>query len=407
MDQNQRKKALIVVFITVFIDLVGFGIIIPLSPYLSRHFGASALEVGLLMAIYSAMQFLFSPFWGQLSDRWGRRPIMLISIFVAALSHLAFAFSTQYWMLFVARLFAGIGGANISTAMAYMADISSEKDRSKTMGLIGAAFGLGFVFGPFLGGIFSDIGQIFGDSPPFGKSFSALVASGICFLNFTLAYFILQESREPSLRKKSLSFIKKMKNITVHLKKETVGTLIFILFLSTFAMAHMEATLFLYVDDFFQLSMREASFGFAYVGVIMAITQGYFIRKWMPLFGERRLLIVGVICATLGFLFIGLSPNVMSLGIAVTFLSVGIGLMNPSIHGGISLLSAADVQGEVMGVSQSLAALARIIGPITGGLIYDKLSWQSPFFVATGVMVFAIFLGLKVAKHIPQSGLKD
>ncbi len=407
MDQNQRKKALFTVFITVFIDLVGFGIIIPLSPYLSRHFGASALEIGLLMAIYSGMQFLFSPFWGQLSDRYGRRPIMLLSIFVAALAHLGFAFSTHFWMLFVTRMIAGIGGANISTAMAYMADVSSEKDRSKTMGLIGAAFGLGFVFGPFLGGVFGEMGSSFGDLPPFGKSFAALIASLICFINFVLAYFYLKESRDLSSEKKSVGFVQKMKNISLHLRKKTVGSLIFILFLSTFAMAHMEATLFLYVDDFFQLTLKEASFGFAYVGVVMAITQGYLIRKFLPRFGERKLLIVGASMGALGFLWIALAGSVLALGGAVTVLSVGVGFLNPSIHGGVSLLSSSEVQGEVMGVSHSLSALARIIGPVTGGFIYDELSWRSPFLVATGVMVIAIFIGIVISKQIPESSLKE
>src|SRR6185312_1090175 len=147
-----NKNPLLVIFLTVFVDLVGFGIIIPLSPYLARQYGASAFEIGLMMAAYSLMQFIFSPFWGALSDRHGRRPILLMSIFATSLCHLLFYFSTTFWMLFVSRALAGLFSANISTASAFIADVTPAKDRSKNMGLIGAAFGLGFVFGPALGG---------------------------------------------------------------------------------------------------------------------------------------------------------------------------------------------------------------------------------------------------------------
>ena len=158
---GMKKSPLAVIFLTVFLDLVGFGIIIPLSPYLAREFGASAFEVGMLMAVYSAMQFLFSPFWGGLSDRLGRRPILLVSIAGTALAHTLFYFAHDLWLLFLARTLAGIFGANISTAMAYIADVTSEKDRSKNMGLIGAAFGLGFVLGPAIAGMLTGLGENF------------------------------------------------------------------------------------------------------------------------------------------------------------------------------------------------------------------------------------------------------
>ena len=184
-----KKNALFVIFMTVFVDLVGFGIIIPLTPFLSRKLGATPFEIGALMTVYSLMQFLMSPFWGSLSDRLGRRPIILVSLLVSSLSHLGFAFSTTLVGLFLARMFAGIGGANISTAMAYIADVTDKKDRSKGMGLIGAAFGLGFVLGPFLGGFFGELGTHFGSEPPLGKSLAAVVASAICLFNFVIASF--------------------------------------------------------------------------------------------------------------------------------------------------------------------------------------------------------------------------
>ena len=204
------KKVKLILFLIVFVDLVGFGMVIPLHPYLAREFGASPLQVGLLMAIYSLFQFLFSPFWGRVSDRFGRRPVLLVSLLGSTLSHLAFGLGTELWILFLARCLAGVFGANISTAMAYMADISDSKQRSKSMALIGAAFGLGFTLGPFVGGLCIQIGKALGTTAPYGSHFAALVASLICAINFLSSYFFLpesqtesQKSRKPNRKSKS------------------------------------------------------------------------------------------------------------------------------------------------------------------------------------------------------------
>src|SRR6185312_15700921 len=191
-----KDKRLLIIFLTVFIDLVGFGIIIPMNPYLAEAFGASPFQVGLLMSVYSLMQFIFSPFWGQLSDRVGRRPVILISLLGGAASHLGFAFATSFWALVLARSLAGLFGGNLSAARAYIADITPEKDRSKGMGLIGAAFGIGFILGPLIGYVFGRVGVHLGTLPPLGESFPALIAAFICFSNFLFAYFALPESRQ-------------------------------------------------------------------------------------------------------------------------------------------------------------------------------------------------------------------
>ncbi|MCB0393691.1 MAG: MFS transporter, partial [Bdellovibrionales bacterium] len=190
----KSKSPLLIIFVTVFVDLVGFGIIIPLSPYLAKHFGASGLQIGLLMSVYSLAQFIFSPLWGRLSDVYGRRPILLMSLLGSTLAHLGFAFASDLWMLFVARTIAGLFGANISAASAYIADVTDSKSRSKSMGIIGAAFGIGFILGPAIGGFLSEWGLQLGTQPPFGIGFSALGASLICFLNFLFACFRLPES---------------------------------------------------------------------------------------------------------------------------------------------------------------------------------------------------------------------
>ena len=398
---NTQKKPLVVIFLTVFIDLIGFGIIIPLSPYLASEFGADALQVGLLMTVYSAAQFLFSPLWGQLSDKFGRRPIILISLLGAGIAHLVFAMAQTYWLLFAARLLAGVFGANISTAMAYIADITGEKDRSKNMGLVGAAFGLGFVLGPSLGSLFGYVGEMLGTAPPFGKSFSAVIAGLICLANFAFAWKALKESlprERRGVRQKKPRF----EMIMVHLKRPVVGPLQVMYFLSSFAMAHMEASLFLLVQDDFQWSLTKAGLGFAYVGMIMVVTQGYLIRKLLPKLGEPYLLASGLLMKGLGLAGIALSGNVWDLAISVTLLGLGTGFINPALSGSISLLTSKDQQGGVMGVSQSLSALGRIVGPVLGGWLYRDLAHQAPFLAASLIVALSLLMALFIFKHLPS-----
>ncbi len=206
------------------------------------------------MSVYSLMQFLFSPIWGQLSDRYGRRPIILISLLGAGLSHAGFAFATSLEGLILTRALAGLFGGNISTAMAYIADITPDKDRSKGMGLIGAAFGLGFVCGPFLGGLLANLGTRLGDTPPLGESFPALIAGAICLANALAALKFLPESRTAEVTQaKTLRFQKMAKAI----KTPVLGTLMLLVFLNTFAMAHIEAQLFLLMREDYAWSLIE------------------------------------------------------------------------------------------------------------------------------------------------------
>lgn len=401
---SKSRSPLIVIFLTVFIDLVGFGIIIPLSPYLARKFDASATEIGLLMAIYSIMQFLFSPIWGAISDRVGRRPVILIGLLGSAFSYLAFAFSETLWLLFLARGLAGVFGGNISTAHAYIADVTSPEERSKGMGLIGAAFGLGFIFGPLLGGLLGTLGNQIGSEPPFGLSFSALGAAVLCLGNFTFAYFVLKES----LTDKNVQSVRQRRNRLVeiwrHLRQPTVGPLIIVFFLSGLAMAQMEAMLFPYVADVFGWGLRMASFGFAYVGVLMVFTQGYLIRKWMPKFGEPVLLAGGLGLFSLSLVGLSVSTTISILAISMTILAIGNGLMRPPNLGIISLLTPSNEQGAVMGVTNSIAALARIIGPILGGVLYERVGKVSPFLFAGVLAAIALAIVLNGYKRLPNSG---
>ena len=398
----ETRSRLLVIFMTVFIDLVGFGIILPLSPFLAREFNASALEIGLLMSIYSVMQFLFSPFWGSLSDRIGRRPVILIGLLGGGFSYVLFAFSSSLTLLFVARALAGLFGGNISTAHAYIADVTKPEERSKGMGLIGAAFGLGFIFGPLIGAGLGILGQRLGSAPPFGMSFSAVGAAILCFANFVLAWFVLKESLSEEIKSKPRVRKNRFAELARQMGRPVAGQLMFVYFLSGLAMAQMESMLFPFVADRFGWGLEKSSMGFAYIGILMVITQGYLVRKWMPRFGESRVLLAGLFGFALSLFLIPLSISIALMAVTMTILAVGNGLMRPPNLGLISLATPADEQGAVMGVTNSLASLGRILGPLVGGLLYERLSPGAPFYFAAVLAAAAFGLAFAQMRRLPK-----
>jgi MFS family permease len=402
--KGSSKGALAAIFLTVFLDLVGFGIVIPLSPYLARLYHATPTQVGALLAIYSVFQFLFSPLWGSLSDRVGRRPVLLICIAGGGLSYLLFAFAQSLWLLFIARALAGLFGGNISTAHAYIADVTSKEDRSKGMGMIGAAFGLGFIFGPLIGAGLGILGQNLGSVPPLGMSFSALGAAILCFINFGLAWWRLRESRAPENdrgQRKAKRKRNRWREIRAQLARPHVGSLMIVFFLSGLAMAQMESMLFPYVADVFHWDLRTASLGFAYVGVMMVFTQGFLIRKLMPVWGERRVLKLGLFGFALSLVLIPLSTTIAAMAVVMTILALGNGMMRPPNIGLISVLTPADEQGLALGVTNSLASLGRILGPVLGGFLYEQVGRGAPFFFAGGLAMTALVLVLKISEEQP------
>jgi MFS transporter, DHA1 family, tetracycline resistance protein len=403
MSNKAASSAKKIVFLIVFLDLVGFGIFITLSPFLARHFDASAFEIGLLMACYSIMQFLFSPFWGKMSDRYGRRPILLISILGGCLSYLGLAFSYSLWWMFLCRSFAGLFAANISTAHACITDVTAKEDRAAGMGLIGAAFGLGFIIGPSLGSGFGYLGNLLGTAPPFGLFFPALMAFVITALNLIWAYTSLPETHKNKgqLEKKvKTSLIAKLS--LMNKTRPLAFRLILIFFLANLAMPLMEVMLFPFVSDRFQWGFIESGIGFAVVGLVMAFTQGYLVRKFIPVFGERKILIVGFVILAISYFLISISTSIYILATAMFILAIGHGLSRPSLLAMVSLTSAEDAQGEVMGTSQSAASLGRILGPILGGWLYTNMSMGSPFAMA-GVLTLVGFVGaMSMYRDLPD-----
>jgi MFS transporter, DHA1 family, tetracycline resistance protein len=406
-----RKPSILVILLTVFLDLVGFGIVVPLVPLFSRHFGASGFVIGAIIAAYSAMQFIFSPIWGKLSDRFGRRPILIFSTGGSALSYVLFAIASgienhtlALWALLISRLFAGVCGGNIAVAQAYIADITPPENRSKRMGLIGMAFGLGFIFGPAISGIALKFG---------GNTAPGWTAAALCASNFILACFILAESLKPD----SITAAKRPRFAQWGhtLAQPKIGLLIFIFFLATFAFSCFESTLPLLVSDNFQLgsTMEESAPAttvvslFVFCGLIGAFIQGGAIGRMVKLFGEPKLialslLLTGISLALLPFLK-GDGPLKwmavlhaadwpwIKMLLALALLSIGSSLTRAPLFGLLSNLTPANEQGATIGVAQSAGSLARIFGPIFAATFYLHLP-AMPYLVCAGVSILAAAL---------------
>ena len=382
-----KKSPLVIIFLTVFIDLLGFGLVIPITPFYAEKYGATGLAVGLLMSSYSFMQLIFSPIWGRISDRVGRRPIILMSLLGSTLSYLIFGLADSLAVLFISRFFAGIFGANISTSQAYIADSTTVENRAKGMGMIGAAFGLGFVLGPLFGGYFSQ----------FGYRLPAYIASAICGLNFISAIFNLPESFKPgdssaAERRLSLQGIKK--TFSFHL----LGILVVLMFLITFAFSNLEATFALFAERKYQFGSVETGYIFGFLGILMAIMQGGLIGILAKKFGEKKLLVAGTFLMIIGMGFIPYAPHFYVLIGILVLLALGVGMNNPSLTSLISQYSDPHQVGAVMGVSQAMGSLARILGPLFGGYVYDHYGIEYPYIGAGLFMVVAFGMALLFLK---------
>ena len=430
MTKIKKKQALTLIFITILLDIMGFGMVIPLSPILARDFGANGLEVGLLISIYSLAQFLSAPFWGRLSDAIGRKPVILTGLLGMAFAHFWFAFSDNLTGLFLSRAAAGLFGGNITTAMAYIADVTEKKTRSKNMGLIGMAFGLGFTLGPALGGGFILLGKELGSLPPFGVHFASFGAALLELVNASAAWFFLKESRERKSQNRPYSYLSSFKETSLFsrpslvliwqsLKTPALGQVLCISFILWMALAQIEPTLILLVQDDFQWTKTMAYWGFAYIGFLMAFSQGFLVRQLIPRFGEQKINKWGLISVAVGLIFMGgsvffkafpfylgdwnIGAGLALLTLAVTLFSIGYSLTNTSLSGALSLLSSSEEQGKIFGVNQSLASIARISGPILGGWLYS-VSHNKPFFAAGAMAFLAWVLAIRLGSAFPNMG---
>ncbi|MBK8175569.1 MAG: MFS transporter [Rhodospirillales bacterium] len=392
-----------ILFLVVFVDLVGFGVIIPLLPFYGEHFHASPSQVGLLMAIYSFGQFLAAPIWGQLSDRIGRKPVLVISLIGATLSYLWLANATSLWMLFAARAVGGVMAGNIGTAFAYVADITTPANRAKGMGVVGAAFGLGFIFGPAIGGILA------GNDPAHADYVSpALTAAALSGIATLLAIFLLKESLSAETRRAhaALPRSSRWRLLATALRTPVVGRLIVIAFLSTFVFAGMETTFAMWSRRAFGWGPEQNGYIFAFVGFTSALVQGGGVGRLAKRFGERALVIGGAAALAAGMLAIPLSTTIPVLAAAMLIVALGFSLMTPSLNSLVSLAVEKSVQGGTMGVSRSATTLARVLGPSWAGLLFEHAGRDWPFLAGAVLMsgVVLIALGSTAARPACEGG---
>ena len=375
-----------VIFLTVLIDLIGFGIVLPILPYYAQTFGARGLGYGALVMIFSAMQFLATMVLGRLSDRIGRRPIILTTTLVNAAGYLLFAFAGSYWVLFLSRVISGFAGGNISAAQAYMADVTTPAERSRGMGMLGAAFGLGFTLGPGLGGLAAQLG---------GHMAPGLVAVVLSVANFASAYFILPESLKPDLRRHRPLF--DLGHVGEVFGRPKVRPLMIVWLLAPFSFAAYTVALPLFSGVAFGWKESQLTIFFVEVGLTAALVQGVLFGRFARRFGERTLLIAGLGGMALAIGPVSFLPSGLALYAWTLVLAVSNSLFSPAATGLVSVYADASEQGTVLGAAQATAALGRMAGPLTGGLGFDRLGGTATFLGAGLIMLAGALVAMQLA----------
>lgn len=381
---SRRLSPLAVVFLTVFIDLVGFGIVIPLVPLYAEAYHPSPAAFGILMASFSAMQFLFAPLLGRLSDRVGRRPVLLVSLLGSFLSYLLFAFSSSFALLLASRVLAGVMGANIGTAQAVIADVTPQGDRARGMGLVGMAFGLGFVFGPAIGGFAVKVSPVL----------PGLVAAGLSLCAFVWAFFGLPETRPASAASRPPRHWFPLRAVVHAFARPVLGPLLLITLLNTTAFSNFEATFAQFARSRFGHDPSTVSWLFVLIGVTAAVVQGGLIRRLVPLLGEARLVGIGTTLLALSFAGLVLVPGHAGLVGLVVTTAAGSGLTNPALSGLLSRSTDASEQGEILGAAQSLSSLGRILGPFWGEHAWFAWGAAGPYGTGALLEVLAVVVVL-------------
>ena len=389
---------LLIVILIVFVDLIGFSIVMPLLPSLAHSRGYTDFQIGLIFAAYPACQLVAGPILGRLSDRYGRRPILAISQGGTALSFVILAFSNSFGMMLFGRMLDGASGGNFLVAQAYVADVSKPENRARSLGLIGAAFGVGFVVGPLLGG--SLIGL---DVPEYWKlRIPFLVAAVFSTIAWVLVLLKLPESLPKDSAARQEARVVSWRGILDVVSNRKIGGLIGVAALSTLAFAALEGTFTMFLFYRENWGPQRAAYGFALFGLVSAIVQGGLIRRLVPKYGEARLALVGFATVALGFAGIAASPNVPLLLGAIALAGFGQGLAAPSIQGLLSRVTPASEQGAVFGTLASAQTMARLISYPAANLLISRSHPSAPYWAAATIGLMTLSLASVVVR-----GLKD
>jgi len=387
----KKKSALSLIFLTVFIDLLGFGILIPILPTFAKiELLVDETAIGVVVAVYSIVQFLFNPILGKLSDKYGRKPIIVISLFINAIGYVLFAFTTSYIILLVARIVAGIGGSSISVAQAYIADVTTKDNRAKGMGVIGAAFGLGFVFGPLMGGFLAS----------YGYMVTGFASATFSILAFIVTIALLPESnvnrKTINGTKRKLIDVDGLKNVFA---KPERATLIFLFFVLTFSFANIYGTFALLGLQVYGFSDMQNGFMFGIIGLTSAIVQGGLIGRISKVVSKKNILKFGSFFIMTALALIPYGDTFLGLAIICIFLSIGTGLFQPTVLSLISEVTPEDEQGVTLGVNQSVSAMARVLGPLWGGFAFEFLGYPFPFLTGAA---FTLIIFIVTLFYIPK-----
>ena len=387
-----KNKPLLTIFAIVFVDLLGFGIILPLLPYIAEKYHATATQIGLLTAAYSFFQLVASPILGKLSDRYGRKKILMISQFGSAIGYLMLAFSNNLPLLFVSRIIDGITGGNISIAQAYIADVTTKENRAKGMGMIGAAFGLGFIFGPAIGGFLSQ----------FGYMYPALFAMVVGLITVLLTHLFLPETVNIKEREHiaptpfSLIEIKKV------LIKSGIGYLIVIFLLLNTSFSLFTGIFALWTQKKFGFGATENGYFFAYIGILSVIAQLKVLPYLATRFKENKLLAYSTFYLFLGLFFLPFVTRWEYLLFTQLFIVSGNSIANPSIQALASENVQKEEYGETLGFLSSAGSVGRIIGPIIGGELFDYWGINSPFFFGSLIILIVfVYLQVRLRRKLP------
>jgi DHA1 family tetracycline resistance protein-like MFS transporter len=400
----KNRSALAILFVIVFVDLLGFGMVIPVMALYAERLGAPDSQIGWLMTGYSLMQLVFTPIWGRLSDRWGRRPLLLLSIAMTAVGFLGYALAPSFHWLLASRLFAGAATANIAIAQAYIADVTPPEGRARGMGIIGAAFGLGFILGPALGGLLSSVSLA-------APGYAAAVLAAV---NGVAAFFVLPEPGQRAVRGRQA----RLPALLDELARPGIAQLIAVYLLAVLAFSGMEATFALLAAHRYGLDQRRVSYVFAFIGVVVTVVQGGLIGRLTRRFGERALLVSGLLLQALALIALpyartvgvallsamphalvdrlGASPNVAGLLAASFPLAFGSGLFSPAVTSLLSRRARAEDQGGTLGIGQAAAAAGRIVGPISATNAYDRIWMGAPYLGGAAIMLLAALIGSTV-----------
>ena len=386
-----QKSALAVLFAVVFINLVGFGLVVPLLPFYGQSLNAAPWEIAVMFSAYSLGQFFAEPFWGRLSDRIGRKPVILITVAANAVGYVMLAFAPTIWAAVAIRLFTGLGAGNVSTVQGYVADVTPPEKRAGRMGLIGAAFGLGFIVGPGLGGLLvrENLGRL-------GYQLPIFTAAGIALLAALGVIFFLRESRakaDPAAPRPAF-----LGGVHDAMRNPVVSRVLLVTLIYMAGFSGMESTFGLWTEARYGWGAREVGLAFMAVGIVSVVTQGLIAGRLARRFGESRVLACGCLLFGAGLVGQVLSPAAWMVPVMMAVGAFGMAMTMPNISALISRSVAPDRQGAMLGLNMAASSIARIFGPVIAGAIFSGIGHDWPFLIGAMLTVPAAVMAVNAGR---------